>query len=198
MEARSSSESHLPNFPWKKVLSKQALYHQGRDGRGTRVSPAFLSPFFPAQGFNATSWRKTVPFLTPLINRAAKKKLCERKEKKRRTVRFLLSHFFPSPSPYLAPLSRGEIQPRRTHPLNEKSKKGFPFWEGNVVQRDSPPKLLFNFRPILRKNSTRASTLDSLSSLCPNWLALFIQDSFNELKLHSLWSWRGKRDKEGE
>lgn len=83
MEARSSSESHLPNFPWKKVLSKQALYHQGRDGRGTRVSPAFLSPFFPAQGFNATSWRKTVPFLTPLINRAAKKKLCERKKKKK-------------------------------------------------------------------------------------------------------------------
>lgn len=162
MEARSSSESHLPNFPWKKVLSKQALYHQGRDGRGTRVSPAFLSPFFPAQGFNATSWRKTVPFLTPLINRAAKKKLCERKEKKKENRSFPSFSLFSSPSPYLAPLSRGEIQPRRTHPLNEKSKKGFPFWEGNVVQRDSSPKLLLNFRPILRKNSNACHPLSTL------------------------------------
>lgn len=127
MEARSSSESHLPNFPWKKVLSKQALYHQGRDGRGTRVSPAFLSPFFPAQGFNATSWRKTVPFLTPLINRAAKKKLCERKKKKGEPfVSFFLT-FFPPPPPILHLFPEVKFNQGGHIRWTKNRKKDFPF-----------------------------------------------------------------------
>lgn len=103
-----------------------------------------------------------MPFLTPLINRAAKKSFAKKKKKKEnRPFTFPSFSLFcsSSPLPILHPLSRGEIQSRRTHPLNGARKIKRISLEEETWLNEIRRNFSLILRPYLQERILRASTI---------------------------------------